>query len=153
MGVWLATNGSVTKTAVKLAKMAEKGVIGCALSQDPWHDPIDQEVLEAFGVDGYKRRQHWDHYRGNDMREIRDVSQGMTGPSPVGRAAENQLGSEFHCVCDDIFITPDGNIWSCGCKSVQWGTVWTPAIPEDRHDLWDDWSCVNEYMNNQEEAA
>ena len=32
--VWLATNGSMTETALTLAKLAKRGVIGCALSLD-----------------------------------------------------------------------------------------------------------------------
>ena len=46
--VWLATNGSKTKTALQLANMAKKGILGVALSQDTYHDPIDPTVIQAF---------------------------------------------------------------------------------------------------------
>jgi hypothetical protein len=43
-----------------------------------------------------------------------------------GRALENSLQShpwrdENTCVCDGIFITPDGTIWQCGCRKYKMG--------------------------------
>ena len=46
--VWLATNGKETSTAIALAMLAKKGVIGCDLSQDEYHEYIDPKVIEAY---------------------------------------------------------------------------------------------------------
>ena len=72
--VWLATNGSQTNISIKLAHMAKRGIIGCALSQDEYHDPIDPRVIQAFTRD---KRNYGFNYNGgseNDYREIRDVT-------------------------------------------------------------------------------
>ena len=82
--VWLATNGGVTETALVLARMAQKGIIAADLSLDPWHDPIDPKVVEAF-------TRPLDH-EPNDARSIRRVSGNVIrqgprrgGASPTGR--------------------------------------------------------------------
>lgn len=127
--VWLATNGSIKKTALTLAKMAQKGIIGCALSQDDYHDPIDQEVINAFNRDygDYGKYDKHDIYGRNveDCREIRDV----TGKEiNAGRCDFGEEG----CVCPDIIIKPDGSIMACGCDdAVSFGHVDNPQIPEN----------------------
>ena len=64
--VWLATNGSMTGIALALAKMAKRGVIGCALSQDEYHDYIEPEVIAAFSKD--KKTIYGN--KENDLREL-----------------------------------------------------------------------------------
>lgn len=93
--IWMATNGSVKKTALALAKLAKSGVIGCALSQDYWHDPIDHEVIQAF----------------QDL-EIRDVSEHIIDK---GAARENELGGKPGCACPDVHVKPNGDVYMCGC--------------------------------------
>lgn len=119
--VWLATNGSQTTIAIALAKMAKKGVIGCALSQDDYHDEIDYEVIEAFRR-GKRSVKHEDR----DYREIRDV----TGKEiKSGRWKKGKKG----CICEDIIIKPNGDVFGCGCKdAIRLGNVNTGyEIPED----------------------
>lgn len=133
MPVWLATNGSVTKTAIKLAKLARNGVISCALSQDIYHDEIDDSVINAFSIRGYNN--------GDDRREIRDVSGYGITLSHTGRAVEMKAKGlidqkvENKCCCNELFITPDGKIWHCGCKQLQYGTVFKPKLPHNINDL------------------
>ena len=131
--VWLATNGSQTETALILCKMARKGVIGCALSRDYYHDEIDWDVIEAFqdgmerqlitndkggryysdfgyvpkGQQGYGRQEN-EH----DRREIRDVSHNI---SKRGRAEENELYHEDTCSCPGLMVRPNGDVHVCGC--------------------------------------
>lgn len=107
--VWLATNGSQTETAMALASLAKKGAIGCALSQDYWHDPIDQRVVDAFTSNKAS------YERGEDQREIRNVlSHGDTNRlSPFRDPKEG--GSEDNCPCEGLFISPSGKIRACGC--------------------------------------
>ena len=120
--VWLATNGSITNTAMALAKMAQKGVIGCDLSQDEYHDPIDPAVVKAFT----KKRRSEGYYISevnDDCREIRNV----TGNERRGGRCD--WGIEA-CVCPDIIIMPDGTLKACGCSDAPtFGTVFDPQIP------------------------
>lgn len=104
--VWLATNGSQTNTAIALAGLAKKGAIGCALSQDYWHDEIDYRVVEAFQIVGRRGD--------NDGREIRNVSEHPENLSP-GRDP-TLAGNPKNCPCPGLFITPTGKIKACGCR-------------------------------------
>lgn len=147
--VWMATNGSQTKIALVLAKMAKRGVISCALSQDEFHDEIDQKVVEAF-MDGHKKMRDYVSNRNDpDRREIRDVSDKIT---PIGRALENEVGHDScknNCVCDDMVIDPMGRIWACGCMKVQFGTVLKPKIPKWYWDM--DEKCSKKFRKQKRE--
>ena len=127
--LWMATNGKKTDDAIKLARMARKGILGVALSQDVFHEELPWQVEDAFKA-GKEYKCGWFHSESDhDLREIRDVSQNVIN---VGRAKRNQLGMNFKdCVCDDLFCDPDGNIFSCGCKKEKFGTVFKPAIPDE----------------------
>lgn len=120
--VWLATNGSQTKTALALAKLAKKGVLGCDLSRDNYHDDIDPAVVEAFTKG--KISSSFGN-TSNDMRGIRDVS---------GREINSgrcDFGKD-DCVCADVLCTPGGIILACGCgDSPQLGTIDGYTIPEE----------------------
>jgi hypothetical protein len=126
-GVWMATNGTVTETALKLANMAKKGILGVCLSRTQWHKEQkiqpDPRVLKAFeGI----RRGGWND-RSNDLREVREITGDRGVPFAVGRAAE--WGAEG-CACDGLHVDPHGTLWECGCKLVSMGTVFKPEIPE-----------------------
>ena len=128
--VWLATNGSQTRTALALAAMAHKGVIGCALSRDDYHDEIDEEVVDAFTVDT-RRHSPFDN-RTPDAREIRDV----TGNEINGGRCD--FGKADECACPGLLVDPDGTIRGCGCDDAPtFGTVFNPQIPDD----WDWTEC------------
>ena len=99
--VWMATNGKITKTALALAGLAKGSErFSCALSQDRFHDPIEQRVVDAF------RRANL---------ELRDTSQNL---SNTGRAKKNNLGHDDHCVCGGLSVKPNGDIKPCGCAGV-----------------------------------
>ena len=123
--VWLATNGSITNTALVLASLAQKGVLGVALSLDQWHDPIDPSVIEAF-----TRNTTRDMGHGIDIgREIRDTSSNIV---KAGRAArqsfvdDHGIETTAGCICEDIFVKPDGSVHQCGCrKSPKIGDAFT----------------------------
>lgn len=120
--VWLATNGSITPTALALANMAKRGILGVALSRDQFHDPIDQAVIDAFT----KPERNYDGFsRGTpDAREIRDTSHNLI------KAGRCEDGID-ECICEDILVEPSGQIRGCGCKDAQYfGTVFNPQIPE-----------------------
>ena len=127
--VWLATNGSKTETALRLCSMARRGVIGCALSMDHWHDEIDYRVVEAFQDDMERSTRQGDNgkryytnygYRPKprygdadlDSREIRDISDDV---AKRGRAIENELFHRNECSCPGPMVRPNGDIHVCGC--------------------------------------
>lgn len=126
--VWMATNGSQTEISLALAKLAKKGIMGVALSQDVYHDRIDPKVVEAFTEN---KRLYCTDSDNNDSREIRDV----TGKEiKAGRCKEGEDG----CICSEIQIRPDGKIYGCGCKDAPClGTVFNPQIP----DFWQSGEC------------
>ena len=124
--IWLATNGSQTTTALALANMARKGVIGVALSQDPYHDPISNTVVEAFTIKNPPTNSFFSPNKEDDKREIRNVSNRLIR---AGRCKEGKKG----CICDEIVIKPDGTVKGCGCpKSPIMGNVNTSfEVPDD----------------------
>jgi len=132
--VWLATNGSITKTALALARMAKKGMIGCALSQDVYHDEIDYAVVQAFTKD---KKPYYGYGQTNeDYREIRDV----TGKEINGGRCG--FGEEDNCVCPGLVCKPNGELRACGCDGApSFGNINTQInIPDD----WDQMECYRE---------
>ena len=111
--VWLATNGSQTETTIKLARMARRGVIGCDLSIDFYHDQINDRAREAFSKLGSSE---------NDMRAIRDTSYTV---KKKGRAIRTSTWAEEGCACDGVMVDPDGDIFTCGCRRLKIGNVST----------------------------
>jgi len=127
--VHVITNGKIAGTAKRLAKMARSGILGAELSQDQYHSYIDPTVIQAFT----KEYKHSTDYR--DLRSIRSV----TTIIQQGRAADNEIGDEVGCSCDDLFVAPDGKLWACAHKERQFGTVFDPDIPGDYFEL--DYKC------------
>ena len=135
--VWLATNGSTTKTALTLCEMARKGHIAVALSQDEWHDPIDPEVIECFseGLKEYDCDYYTEYYhpdRGKegcyDLREVRSVQIPIRG----GRAATMDTLREG-CPCPGLQVKVDGSLYTCGCDDApKIGTV-DDGIKEEKY--------------------
>jgi len=124
-GVFVVTNGSVTRRALVLASLAydENCKLGAQLSQDIYHDPIDQRVIDAFErIPGG----HWGQQAG-----VRNTTESHD-PQPYGRAIE-LLGLEEEeierdgtdCMCCDYIVKPNGDIHQCGCPdSPLIGNVW-----------------------------
>jgi len=119
-GIWLATNGKRTDDAVALAKMARSGVIAVALSQDRWHEKINERVVRAFTFGRRASIPYGDAGSGeNDLREIRDVGLGYQGlkmnPIRAGRW-RGPSNRNTDCPCEDYFVEPNGTVRQCGCK-------------------------------------
>ena len=138
--VWLATNGKMTGTALRLAELAKRGVISVALSQDPWHESIDEKVVNAFTSD--KNNNPYGRSN-NDCREIRNVSRHGSNPTLAGRCDWGEEG----CVCGDIMVLPDGTVRACGCDDAPiFGNVNTKFnIP----DMWIAGECWK-YEDNKD---
>lgn len=124
--VWMATNGSVTDTAIALAHltkaMGDSSLFRCELSVDDYHDPVDESVYKAFGEDLVRNTTRRRVQRGNGFH-YEDVQ-----PTKGGRC---DWGEERTC-CGGPFVKPDGTVLSCDCPdAVNLGTVhncWTPGI-------------------------
>jgi MoaA/NifB/PqqE/SkfB family radical SAM enzyme len=119
--LWMATNGKKTETALSLAQLARRGVMGVALSQDPWHSPINPKVVEAFTKN---KKTAGD----GDFREIRDVSK-YGEPIFAGRCDWGAVG----CPCGDLVVQPSGVVKACGCEDAPtFGNVNTEVnIPDE----------------------
>lgn len=126
----LVTNGKRKDAALRLAALAQRGVLAVELSQDDFHTPVAPEVVRAF----QPKRDRYDRGLGSmDYRGIRTVQQIL----PVGRAIDENVATEPEgCACEDLLVAPDGRIFACGCKSIELGTVWNPEIPSDWHYEW-----------------
>ena len=97
-----------------------------ALSLDPWHDPIDDHVIDMWKRQSKNMNSHF---------EIRDVSRSLDGASAVGRAKKTGAGWAEDCVCADIIIKPDGRLKACGCtRSPYIGNVFS-GIDEKYEEL------------------
>jgi sulfatase maturation enzyme AslB (radical SAM superfamily) len=128
--VWMATNGKKTEIALRLARLAKDGKIGCTLSLDNYHDPIDEKVVKAFTRDS--AISSYGNSLSHDKREIRRNIKGKI--VNAGRAKKNNLGNQTYCFCDDLFVTPDGHLYPCGCTTglkMDFGTVDKPNIHPD----------------------
>jgi len=152
--VWLATNGKNTETALALARMAKKGVIGCALSQDAWHSKIDQRVIDAFSKDKTPRDRFLSVPDSNDQREIQNVGQ-FGEPILAGRCDWGAAG----CVGPGIVVQPSGMIKACACEDaptfgkIQDGITmpedWMPGEcwqynRSENPDMFDGWKLLTE---------
>jgi sulfatase maturation enzyme AslB (radical SAM superfamily) len=124
---YVITNGSETQTALALAELARNGALNVDLSQDEYHDYIRAEVVAAFGPS--KAQLIYGRYRDeHDRRGIRRVTRIVKR----GRAQANGIYTqEDACCCEDLFVSPAGKLFCCGCQNLPFGTVFDPAIPED----------------------
>lgn len=127
--VWMATNGSQTKTMYRLRDIInqedsifQEDKLTIALSQDYFHDEIDHMVVTMWEA-GVKRRPQG--------FEIRDVTRSADGVAGVGRAKRTGAGWGERCVCSELIIKPDGRIKLCGCPgSPVIGDVHSGIIPQ-----------------------
>ena len=124
--VSLVTNGKKAKDAIALAKLARQGIISAALSQDEYHEPIDEMVVQAFRG---KPRDPWS-YRPEDHRDFREI---RTVSRIIARGRGiNISGAVDECICPELFVKPDGRIFHCACDDApQYGTVLKPRLPKD----------------------
>jgi len=145
----LITNGKKTEDALALANLAKRGVLGVGLSQDEFHEEIDERVVEAFTVDkGYPSI--YSNDRDHDHRWIHgDNGRGYRTVYPTGRGKD--CATEEGCVCEDLQVDPHGRIWACGCKTKQFGTLDNPDIPADyQHECWE---TMKERREEEREVA
>jgi len=135
---WVATNGSNTQDALTLARLGGRNKIRAVLSQDKWHDPIEQYVIDAF-KNGLKRERYgwWDEKDASNAKEIRTVVYPYAG----GRCDTGVKS----CPCRGVQIRPNGNIFACGCEDAPMvGTVKDGFFEEYKDIPWFD-KCYKEW--------
>ena len=135
LNLGMVTNGTVTKTALTLAKLNIDEIFYCELSLDDLHYPRpDDAVIEAFE-------------RSTRITLYENVT-------PVGRAKRTHFsGNSFHCLCEDVVVDEKGFLFTCGCKNFKLGNVndITPLMINNikeyhriRDDVLDGENCLNE---------
>jgi len=108
--IGVVTNGSQTEIALKLAELNDRGIVSSSLSQDEYHDKIDDVVVERFksAIVGIKTVETiFSHGRGKEVK-----------------------GAVEGCVCKNMVITPTGKIFACGCLEESWGDLNKYKIPD-----------------------
>ena len=116
--VHMVTNGSNTEIALKLADLAYKGVIGCNLSQDAYHDPIDEKVVRAFTPP--KGSDYRSRLENNDCRGI-NAGNGFI--QKQGRAKSWGNRSQSDGCCGGVAVHPTGKVYPCTCFKQCLGTI------------------------------
>lgn len=101
--VLVITNGKRTSDALALLRLCDSEVFSVELSIDDYHDQIEDMVKKRF-------TEH------NRIRTVRRIV-------PSGRAKRNYLWIDNGCCCDDLFVDPVGDVFSCGCRKHKFGNV------------------------------
>lgn len=124
------TNGKRKKQALRLLDyvVVRERPLYVELSQDAHHEYIDPEVVAAYkrvakeyAHKAYAYSHEPRQAGGVALRTVREIL-------PVGRAKDTgvwtvERDDGSHCCCEDIFVKPDGSIWSCGCMHTQIGDL------------------------------
>lgn len=119
-GCGLVTNGSRTEDALRLAHLGRENIIWVRLSQDQYHDKISDKVFNAFSKSRF------------ESTSGVSIGTGRVDPLPYGRALENgEYKMVDACICDGLFVDPLGSLFSCGCRTESFGTVFKPNIPDE----------------------
>lgn len=120
--ILVITNGKRTKIAQQLMNMVEDGSypLSVELSQDEWHDPISDAVLQRWDTMAFNSRKYGSYNRSIAIRTVKSIA-------PVGRAAEPARGittsQDNPCCCETLLVDPIGDVYSCGCKHTKLGNV------------------------------
>lgn len=123
--LWIVTNGKLKREALELSRLGSREVLYTVLSLDEFHEPIDYGVVTLFETS--LSQYVW----------VRDTTHGgTTEPTPFGRAAEWATDKDKRCPGNDLSVAPDGVIFACGCRTVTYGTVFKPELPDPIPDEW-----------------
>lgn len=111
--VGFVTNGSMKDRALMMVRMTEKQLINCCLSRDQFHDPIDQEVIDAFKNANYKNYQRKFNGEGTSDRLM---NFGRAKKLKGQRSPSGFLYNIYNsCLCDSIQFYPTGTVRVCAC--------------------------------------
>lgn len=145
----VATNGTVEKSALALARLARAGIVNAELSRTDWH--LQQKVQPSQKViDAFTRKPRTYGYSDREPRDYRGVRSetGSYGtPFAVGRAEPWGVDG---CCCDTLHVDPDGTLYACGCRKERLGTVFHPEIPASYLEREDRCSKANQAEDNDQ---
>jgi hypothetical protein len=154
---WVATNGSRTEDSLFLCNLARAGVMGVSLSQDAWHDPIDERVTAAFR-NGMKwtGNESWDswvpieqtHNGFIDRREIRSVKRPIRTEKVKG-ISDMRDG----CCCPGLRIVPNGDFYACGCDDAPRIGSLDEGITDLQYKYYDIFNGCHKAMNPEYKEA
>ncbi len=115
------TNGKYRPAVMELLRRAAGNThIRAGISRDPWHEPIDPEMIELWKKESLKHENI--HFRTDGIIRLNNRGRAET--------MENIERIEA-CSSNELFITPEGHLFACSCKKHSFGTVFTPRIPEE----------------------
>lgn len=103
------------------AEFFEEPGIRVELSTDYYHEAIDSRILELYRT-AQRRR--------DPGAGTRDVTTSYSGVMGIGRAKKNGI-ADFKpndCVCETLFIDPDGDVFSCGCRTHKIGDIFDTSF-------------------------
>lgn len=98
----IITNGSNEQITMGLLRAQKTNVLGenfyVGVSLDEWHDRsmVSDAVLEFLD-------KHPGHVRATQQQHIVLVGRGV------------EFGNEQSCICESLFVTPEGVVRQCGC--------------------------------------
>ena len=119
--VWMKTNGKLHDRAKAVLQLGAQNatVFACDLSADQFHEEIKKDM---YAYAGESKWRNIPADRVADCGFARD-----NGESGVGEfshshhkssAAEAGLPWPAQCVCEDVFVNPNGDIFMCGCDGM-----------------------------------
>lgn len=153
----IVTNGSQKSRALFLASVQfESFNFSAWLSQDPWHDPIDPEVVEAFSkkktglLTDYASPRILRAPFGNLQREGRAIEN-------FGASAFSKSSHSIGCSCSSPTVMPNGELYLCGCLNRSYGIIPDVASPPEFYSptmdspirLWRDYLHLHEDICEQ----
>jgi len=112
------TNGTNKKAALLIANLAKAGVIWGEMSIDTWHDLslVDNEVLHVFEKNKLTRK------TGDKVNKF----------GRAKRLSKSSLNERSFCMCSDLWIDYNGDVYTCACKTRKLGNVLSGVnIPEE----------------------
>ena len=103
------------------AEFFDEPGIRIELSTDYYHKAIAFRILEL-----YRRSER----RRDPGAGTRDVTTSYSGVMGIGRARKNGI-ADFKpndCACETLFIDPDGDVYSCGCRTHKLGDIFDTSF-------------------------
>ena len=119
--VWMKTNGKLHDRAKAVLQLgAQNGnVFACDLSADQFHEEIKKDM---YAYAGESKWRDIPRDRVADCGFARDNGESGIGEHSHSHHKSSAAGAGLpypaQCVCEDVFVNPDGDIFMCGCDGM-----------------------------------
>lgn len=118
LSVCFVTNGSRLKVMQQVEMNIERGyylhTVYPELSNDEYHKYCSVRNQQRY-YDTFERI--YKMFKRNKW----GIRNGLGGVTASGRGAN--VSDEYYCPCSDVFITPNGDVYGCGCRARVLGNV------------------------------